>query len=213
MPLDSACLAFTRSTKVVLSFGSRNGGFDFAVRLRESLMRTRGWTDPCSIYLDAISAAQHEESTSEPITVNGTVVQAYRNPRWRELYQAAMWNARAMVFIATPEWASSNWCADEYGWFDRIRAGQLDQQYTMVKRLPIVVVAYERALSMLGRSDKMLAHGAAVVSSRLAALPVSERAVRKGIQHAEGALIVLKHSLGADVVATEVHAALSRVGA
>ena len=203
---------FTKGTKVLLSFGSRNGGFDFSVKLREELMRIRGWGDPCSVYLDAISAATHPDSTTEAIQVNGVTVQAYRNPKWQELYRAAMINARAMIFIATPEWARSNFCAEEYQWFDEIRAGRHDKQITMVKHLPIVVVAYEQALSMLGKSDRMIAQGAARVSSHLAALPASQRAVRKNIRHGDGSLIVLKPVQSAAAVVGEVNEALRKVG-
>ena len=203
---------FTRDTKILLSFGSREGGFGFAVDLRQGLMSRRGWKEPCAVYLDAVSAADHPMSTTETIHVEGRTVQAYRNPQWRELYQAAMQHAKAMVFIATPAWARSNFCADEYQWFDKIRGGRHDQQVLVPQRLPIVVVAHEQALSMLGKSDRMIAQGAARVSSYLASLPASQRAVRKDLRHADGALIILKQGLSAASVLEEVDAALRKVG-
>ena len=203
---------FTKDTKILLSFGSRQGGFDFACNLRKELMEFRGWKDPCSVYLDAISAATHPDSTTEEVEVNGNKVQAYRNPKWQELYQAAMMNADAMVFIVTPEWARSNYCEEEHQWFDVIRAGKHDKRMSMTKRLPIIVIVDEDALSLLGKSDRIIAQGAAKVTSRLASLPASQRAVRKGIRHGDGALIVLKKTQTAKMLVHEVNTALLNVG-
>lgn len=203
---------FTQGTKILLSFGSRSGGFEFSCDLRSELMGIRGWEDPCSVYLDAISAAKHPDSTTELVHVNGKEVQAYRNPKWQELYQAAMMNADAMVFIVTPEWARSNYCEEEHQWFDAIRAGKHDKRITMTKRLPIIVIAYENALSLLGKTDRIIAQGAAKVTSHLASLPASQRAVRKGIRHGDGSLIVLKKAQTAKTLVREVNAALLKVG-
>ncbi len=203
---------FTKDTKVLLSFGARDGGFEFARQLRELLMRARGWTDPCAIYLDAVSARSHPSSTTQRIVVEGHGVNAYRNPQWRELYQAAMRNAKAMVFIATPAWARSVYCADEYQMFEAIRAGRHDVRIPLPQHLPIVAVVYEQALALLGKSDRMIALGAARVSSFLASIDPSRRLVLKNIHHAYGALIVLKQGQTAATVAPQVDAALHKLG-
>jgi hypothetical protein len=58
----------------------------------------------------------------------------------------------------------------------------------------------------------MIVQGAVRVSSYLASLSASQRAVRKDLRHADGALIILKQGLSAASILEEVDAALRKVG-
>jgi len=205
--------ALTRQTKVLMSWGSQDGGFDFAVELREQLMRLRNWRDPCAVYLDAKSAKGFPGEYSNPDRP-GT----FLNTHWREYYQAAMRNAKVMVFIATPAWLASEWCAHEHQWFDAIRDGRYVANVRVPHRLPIVVVLYEHFLRNNRndqaadiRADRLILQGRAIVTSRLSQVPPSQRLVGKDLRGPAGVLVRLKQGENAAFASHKISAAISSV--
>jgi hypothetical protein len=199
---------YTRGTEVLMSFGAKDGGYDLAVDLRQGLMNARGWTEPCAVYLDGPSTTTLTEVNKKQIQFD--CGESY----WKVLFKAAMLQAKAMVFVVTPQWARSHWCAQEHRWFEDIRRGLNAQQTAIPHHLPIVLVGFEEAFSLLstGKTDLILAQGAARVSSRLAALDPSQRLVRKSIRHADGALVIVPKGSVGNNIATKVNAALRTVG-
>lgn len=212
MPLNPS--KFTKNTKVLLSFGARDGGYDFARLLREELMAIRGYTDPCAVYFDAISARNHPMGVVQVIkdTKTGVTSKQFRNQEWRQLYEAAMRNAKAMVFVATPAWAASKFCADENDMFQRIRDGDHDVPVRLLQHLPVIVLLHSEAQDALRNSGRLAAQAAAVVSRRLAALHASEKLVRRNLRRADGALIVMEPGETPQTVAPKVHQTLLQLG-
>lgn len=118
--------AVTGATRVLLSFGSAQGGFRYTLALREAIMAAKGWQDPSSVYVDAISAKPHDLSV---VKENRTL-----NPVWSALYLAAIRCCKAMVFIVTKPWLDSPWCRQELGWWKANKEGT-----------PIFVLMFEDA--------------------------------------------------------------------
>ncbi|MCK5819066.1 MAG: hypothetical protein KAH18_07390 [Psychromonas sp.] len=114
----------------------------------------------------------------------------------------------------TPQWARSHWCAQEHQWFDDIRAGQYGRQLPIPSYLPIVVVGFEEAFNLLksGTTDRILAQGAARVSSKLASLDPSQRLIKKNIRHANGSMVIIPTGDSWHNIAIDVNAALRMVG-
>jgi hypothetical protein len=205
--------AMTGNTKVLMSWGAADGGFQYAMDLREKLMRLRHWTDPCAVYLDAKSIRGFPGEYPNP-NIQGAVL----NTHWKEYYQAAMRNAKVMVFIATPAWLASPWCAAEHQWFDAIRDGRNHMNIRVPSQLPIVVVVLGDLLANTRndqvreiRADRLVLQGRALVTSRLAQLPVSERAVGKSLRGPAGALIELKRDEPAAAAVPKISAAIQRI--
>lgn len=205
--------ALTRQTKVLMSWGSLDGGFDFAVALREQLMRLRNWTDPCAVYVDARSARGFPGEYSNPDRP-GT----FLNSHWKAYYRAAMRNAKVMVFIATPAWLASPWCAKEHRWFDTIRDGRYEAGVKVPHRLPIVVVLYEHFLANTrndqaaeNRADRLILQGRAIVTARLSQMPPSQRHIGKDLRGPAGVLVELKQGENAAFASHKINAAISSV--
>ena len=110
---------YTKNTKVVLSFGAADGGYELAKDLRERLMHMGGWDDPCAVYLDGESNNSLDDFNKDQIALD--CGEAY----WMALFKQAMRQAQAMVFIVTPQWNTSTWCLGEHQWLREIRVGQL----------------------------------------------------------------------------------------
>ena len=109
-------MKITADTKVLLSFGGRNNGFEYTDALRKAIMARKGWDNPYSVYLDAESAKGHVASYYSSAT-NDNGVHMFRNPIWYSLYSAAMSYAKAMVFIVTQAWVASDYCQEEFQWW------------------------------------------------------------------------------------------------
>lgn len=116
----------TGDTRVLLSFGSAQGGFQYTLALRQAIMEAKGWTHPSSVYVDAVSAKEHERSR----VANDRTL----NPVWSALYLSAIRCCKAMVFLVTKPWVDSQWCQQELGWWKRNKEGT-----------PIIVMMFEDA--------------------------------------------------------------------
>lgn len=112
-------------TKVVLSFGARNGGIEFAHFMRARIMEKFGYKEPNDVYLDCVALRQFappsadvdpmQYSTVLEARDNGGV--AAMNGAWDIFYEYAMGMARVMIFVTTDEWADSYWCQKELAEF------------------------------------------------------------------------------------------------
>jgi hypothetical protein len=117
--VTSSVVSVTASTKCLLSFGSRSGGFDYIVSLREQIMKQMGWTDPSAVYLDARVLGEHEASHTV-YRNNGAAydVRAIKlNPFWQMFYRSAMEHCSTMIYVLTSEWAKSQFCREEFNWW------------------------------------------------------------------------------------------------
>jgi hypothetical protein len=98
-------------TKVLLSFGAIEGGFEFAMQLRLDIYKkfNRSFdADPYFCYLDAESLRTSRGTvyTYKP----DTDMNVMSNPEWKKNYELAMKYCKTMILLVTKQWLSSKWC-------------------------------------------------------------------------------------------------------
>jgi hypothetical protein len=111
---------FTK-TRVVLSFGAAAGGFEFAMELRRNIMAKYGkqfLDDPTFVYLDAESL--REDQATRYTWDDKLGIWKMSNEFWKQYYGSAMDNCQYMVFLISEPWLRSNWCWEEFNWYQRI---------------------------------------------------------------------------------------------
>jgi hypothetical protein len=133
---------FTASTRVIVSFGARDGGFDLTLQLRLDIMDRYGKrrvhrlptgkflrmeSDESFCYLDAVSLEKAGGTTYTQMKVEKVVgglkkdvgidVFKMANPFWNKYYPQAMANAAVMIFQITQPWLASQYCLEEFAWF------------------------------------------------------------------------------------------------
>ena len=98
--------------QVVLSFGSRDGGFDYACDLKTAIVDAVGW-QRSAVYVDA-DALQGKAGTqtTDFEDQDGVTRHSHLNPSWATYYKAAMEESPAMVFILSEAWCKSTWCKE-----------------------------------------------------------------------------------------------------
>lgn len=113
----------TATTRVLISFGARRGGFEFAMALRQEIYAKFGRkpdADPGFCYIDAESLRGDANTTyNRDAKVDMNFM---RNPNWDSHYESAMSNCRTMILMITREWLSSPFCWHELGMLQRIAA-------------------------------------------------------------------------------------------
>ncbi|WP_058556695.1 hypothetical protein [Thiohalocapsa sp. ML1] len=107
------------ATEVLLSFSNAGLGSIFATWLRRRIMRAKSLFDTRSVYMDNIAMREQEgteltqdrrfQAESSGITLIGA-----RNASWNAGYLQAMSECSAMIIVATPEWAQSQWTWQEF---------------------------------------------------------------------------------------------------
>lgn len=133
----------TKDTRVIVSFGAREGGFELTLQLRLDIMdrygRRRIVRDPAGkflrfdvsdesfCYLDAVTLADDPKTSHPQVELNYGSEAApqwrkvdifkMQNPFWDTFYPKAVKNAAVMVFQVTKWWMSSEYCLQELGWF------------------------------------------------------------------------------------------------
>jgi hypothetical protein len=132
----------TESTRVIVSFGAREGGFELTAQLRLDIMDRYGkrrvvrdpagkWlrteADDAFCYLDAITLKDASGTSYDQLKlkkkVNGVErevavdLNKMANPYWNTYYPAAVGNAAVMIFQITTPWLESEYCLEEFGWF------------------------------------------------------------------------------------------------
>lgn len=106
-------------TRVVLSFGARNGGAYFASWLRWMIMTRKNWKQANHVYLDTecLKFAGDTKIEVKDAARPWLTGVASMNSGWKEYYRFAVRQARCMIFVATPEWTDSPYCAMEKRYF------------------------------------------------------------------------------------------------
>jgi hypothetical protein len=136
----------TATTRVIVSFGARDGGFELTAQLRLDIMERYGRrrvlrthdgrflsleADESFCYLDAVSLKQAPGTTYDRLQLDKTVaglaggakqkvaidLNKMANPFWDTYYPQAVANAAVMVFQITTPWLESPFCLEEMGWF------------------------------------------------------------------------------------------------
>jgi hypothetical protein len=103
---------------VLLSFGSIEGGFEFAMALRWDIMKKFGkkWEDePHFVYLDAISLEKDPGTKYTWMEEFG--IYKMSNEDWEKHYKTAMIECAYMIFLISMPWLNSKWCWGEYDWY------------------------------------------------------------------------------------------------
>jgi hypothetical protein len=128
-------------TKVLLSFGAVEGGFEFALQLRLDIYNKFARNsdgDPFFCYLDAESlrGGQNTVYTYNP----NTDMNVMSNPEWKKNYELAMKSCKTMILLVTKQWLTSKWC-----WLE------LDMLVTTAEtcKKKIVVVYWPDAASLM----------------------------------------------------------------
>ena len=142
------CLAeqiekLTGTTRVIVSFGARDGGFELTLQLRQDIMDRYGkrkilrdpagnfmgvQADESFCYLDAVTLKNAEGTTYEKLKLDKKLqhnpkramaidLNKMANPFWDTYYPAAVANAAVMIFQVTQPWMWSAYCLEELGWF------------------------------------------------------------------------------------------------
>jgi len=103
-----------KDTKVIFSFGSRNGGLDLAKRLREKVIDTFELTES-SAYIDCMNLRKHKDTRIQKCILkpSGKVIEKVLNPHWAEFYYMGVCIADIVVLVIDKAWMSSSWCAGE----------------------------------------------------------------------------------------------------
>lgn len=108
----------TDHTRVILSFGSAFGGFEFAMQLRYDIMQKAGigWDENLAyVYLDAASL-KHQKDSNYPWDQRLGIYKM-NNPLWKAFYEGALNHARSMIFLLTEQWLTSQYCWEELTFF------------------------------------------------------------------------------------------------
>lgn len=133
----------TPSTKVLISFGARRGGFEFAMALRQEICAQFGIrpdTDPYFCYIDAESLRGDPNTTyNRDDTLDTNFM---RNPNWESHYKLAMTSCSTMILLITKEWLESPWCWHELTMLQQIAASRTDG-------MKVVYVIWPDARTML----------------------------------------------------------------
>jgi hypothetical protein len=141
-------MGLVKNTKVILSFGTRNGGFDMALGLRAKIMARFGIpeTDKAGVYLDAVSL---RGAPGEFIGGHDDQGRPwYLNTYWDDYYFGALNQARTMVTLLTKPWLMSHWCWGEFAWIMRL---QNDPQ--RIKNLKVVFVLFQDSEEILNKGS------------------------------------------------------------
>lgn len=110
-------------TRVLLSFGAAAGGFEFAMALRRDIMGKYGKSeqaDPEFVYVDAESLRNEAQTRYTWDAALG--IYKMSNPCWDTFYKSAMSRCDFMVFLLSAPWLKSNWCWDEFQWYQLVLA-------------------------------------------------------------------------------------------
>lgn len=109
---------FTENTRVLISFGASEGGFDYSLGLRWAIYQKfnrQPQSDPAFVYIDAVSL---ESATGTAYNYSREYdTHHMSNPTWDGFYQAAMRQCKTMIFLISSHWLRSYWCWKELGWF------------------------------------------------------------------------------------------------
>ena len=105
-------------TKILISFGARAGGFEFALQLRHDIMKKTQkeiYKNPSYVYIDAISL---EKDKFTSITWDGNAgIWKMSNNKWDTHYKKAMDECEVMIFLLSKYWLDSKWCRQELEWY------------------------------------------------------------------------------------------------
>jgi hypothetical protein len=132
----------TSTTRVIVSFGARDGGFELTAQLRLDIMDRYGKrkvirapngnflhveSDEAFCYLDAITLGQARGTTYDKLQLEKTIggvkqkvfvdLNKMANPYWDTYYPEAVANSAVMIFQITNPWLTSEYCLEELGWF------------------------------------------------------------------------------------------------
>jgi hypothetical protein len=130
----------TDTTRVIVSFGARDGGFELTAQLRLDIMDRYGMRqidkfpdgtvvasgDQSFCYLDAITLEGAKGTKYDPLKIKkfkGSDVEVavdlnkMSNPYWDTFYPAAVSKAAVMIFQVTVPWLRSAFCMEELAWF------------------------------------------------------------------------------------------------
>lgn len=131
----------TPETRILISFGARRGGFEFAMALRHEIYAHYGIRADGAPYFCYIDAESLRGDPGTSYNRDDTLDTNFmRNPEWESHYELAMTNCGTMIILLTSEWLRSPWCWHELTMLQRIAA---------TRGMKVVLVVWPDARVML----------------------------------------------------------------
>ena len=127
--------------RVVLSFGAADGGAYFGKWLRHQIMQRFGYTEVNNVYLDTVSLAEVPDTSFKKFAdakkpwITGV---ASMNGGWRAYYRNAIAQCHTMIFVVTPAWSRSVWCAGEFKHFIEVNRRRLQDRETPIHGIALM---------------------------------------------------------------------------
>lgn len=124
----------TRS-KVLISFGAIDGGFELAWDLKRRIDEVFGDN---AAYIDAVSL-EHDPFTSYNWDQD-LAIYKMSNPNWETYFRLTMKHCDTMILLITMPWLQSQWCIQELSWL-------IDELKT--RDINVIPVVFEDALTFI----------------------------------------------------------------
>ncbi|MEX2584197.1 MAG: toll/interleukin-1 receptor domain-containing protein [Gemmatimonadota bacterium] len=127
--------------KVVLSFGSANGGAYFARWLRWQLMQRFGYSQPNNVYLDTVALETMPGTFFKSVdkTMPWVTGIASINEGWKQYYDFAISQCHTMIFVVTEAWSSSPWCQGEFQEYAKVNRTRRMNGQKPIKGMALMV--------------------------------------------------------------------------
>lgn len=128
-------------SKVLISFGAMDGGFELAWALKKQIDDMMGEN---YVYIDAISL-ENDPNTTYNWNEN-LAIYKMANPNWETYFKLTMENCETMVLMITKPWLNSQWCKQELGWLiDELK----------IRRINVVIVVFKDAIEYINETPDL----------------------------------------------------------
>lgn len=130
-------------SKVLISFGAMDGGFEFAWSIKERIDEIFGSN---TAYIDAVSL---ENDPNTAYNWNEELaIYKMSNPNWEAYFKLTMENCDTMILLITRPWLQSNWCNQELGWLI---------EELKIRNIKVIPVVFEDAIQYINQTpDKQI---------------------------------------------------------
>lgn len=127
-------------SKVLISFGAMDGGFELAWAVKKQLDDMMGEN---YAYIDAISL-ENDPNTSYNWNEE-LAIYKMANPNWEAYFRLTMENCKTMVLMITKPWLKSKWCIQELEWLiDELK----------IRNIKVVPVVFKDALQYINETPE-----------------------------------------------------------
>lgn len=128
-------------SKVLISFGAMDGGFEYAWAIKKLLDDMMGEN---YAYIDAISL-ENDPSTSYNWN-EALAIYKMENPNWETYFKLTMENCETMILLITKPWLESQWCNMELEWLI---------EELKIRNIKVIPVIFEDALQHINANPNL----------------------------------------------------------